>query len=118
MSDTVGFIKKLPPELVAAFRATLEEAAGADLLLVVTDVSSQAPMENFEVVLETLKEIGADEIPRIVVLNKVDMVPDELVFVVAGLESRGEDVVCVSALTGKGLPKLVLRICDRLREAR
>jgi GTP-binding protein HflX len=118
MSDTVGFIKKLPPELVAAFRATLEEAAGADLLLVVTDVSSQMPMENFEVVLETLEEIGADEIPRIVVLNKVDMVSDELVFVVAGLQSRGEDVVCVSALTGDGLPKLVLRICERLKEAR
>ncbi|MDR1021594.1 MAG: GTPase HflX [Synergistaceae bacterium] len=118
MSDTVGFIKKLPPELVAAFRSTLEEASSADLLLVVTDASSQVPLENFEVVLETLKDIGADEIPRFVVLNKIDRVSEELLFVAAGFESRGEDVIRVSALTAEGLPELVRRICERLDETR
>jgi GTP-binding protein HflX len=117
LSDTVGFIKKLPPELVAAFRATLEEASGADLLLLVTDVSTPEPLQNFEVVLETLREIGADEIPRIVVLNKIDRVSEESLFVAAGLESRGEEVLRVSALTREGLPELVRRTCERLREA-
>jgi GTP-binding protein HflX len=118
MSDTVGFIKKLPPELVAAFRATLEEASSADLLLVVTDASSAAPMENFEVVLGTLREIGADEIPRFVVLNKIDRVAEELVFITSGLQSRGEDVICVSALSKEGLPELLHRICEKLEETR
>ena len=118
MSDTVGFIKKLPPELVAAFRSTLEEASSADLLLVVADASSQTPLENFEVVLETLRDIGADEIPRFVVLNKIDRVSEELLFVAAGFESRGEDVIRVSALTKEGLPELVRRICEKLDESR
>lgn len=118
MSDTVGFIKKLPPELVAAFRATLEEASSADLLLVVTDASSPAPMENFEVVLGTLRDIGADEIPRFVVLNKIDKVSDEIVFISSGLSSRGEDVICVSALTKEGLPALLDKICEKFEETR
>jgi GTP-binding protein HflX len=118
MSDTVGFIKKLPPELVAAFRATLEEASSADLLLVVTDASSTAPMENFEVVLEALRDIGADGIPRFVVLNKTDKVSDELVFITSGLRSLGEDVICVSALFKDGLQELLDRICEKLEETR
>jgi GTP-binding protein HflX len=117
LSDTVGFIRKLPTELVAAFRATLEEVAGADLLLLVTDASSPEPMQNFDVDLETLREISADEIPRIVALNKIDRSLEESLFVAAGMESRGEEVLRVSALTEEGLPELVRRICERLEEA-
>jgi GTP-binding protein HflX len=116
LSDTVGFIRKLPTELVAAFRATLEEAAGADLLLLVMDASSPAPMQNFETVLETLHEIGADGIPRIVALNKIDRVFEESLFIASGLASRGEEVMRVSALSGDGLTELVPRICEKLEE--
>ncbi|MDR3255229.1 MAG: GTPase HflX [Synergistaceae bacterium] len=116
LSDTVGFIRKLPPELIAAFRATLEEASGADLLLIVADASSPTPMRNFDVVLDTLRDIEADEIPRIVVLNKIDRVSEESVFISAGLESKGEDVARVSALSGEGLPELILRINERIKE--
>jgi GTP-binding protein HflX len=117
LSDTVGFIRKLPPELVAAFRATLEETVGASLLLLVADASSPEPMRNFDVVLDTLKEIGADEIPRIVALNKIDRAPEESLFVAAGMESRGEEVLRISALTEEGLPELIQRVCERLEEA-
>lgn len=116
LSDTVGFIRKLPTELVAAFRATLEEVTTASLLLLVLDASDTEPMRNFEVVLETLDEIGAGEIPRIVALNKIDRVAEESVFIAAGLASRGEDVVSISALRGDGLGELVRRTCEKLGE--
>lgn len=116
LSDTVGFIRKLPPELIAAFRATLEEVTNASLLLVVLDASDAEPMKNFEVVLETLDEIGAGGMPRIVVLNKTDLAAEESVFVAAGLASKGEDVVRISALNGDGLADLVRRVGERLEE--
>lgn len=116
LSDTVGFIRKLPPELIAAFRATLEEVAGADLLLLVLDASSPDPMNSFDVVLSTLKEIGADEIPRIIVLNKIDCATEESLFIAAGIASRGEEVVRASALRGEGLGELVANVNDRLAE--
>ncbi len=118
LSDTVGFIRKLPPELVAAFRATLEEVANADLLLLVVDASAPEPMANLEVVEETLAQIDAKEIPRIVVLNKIDRVREEAVFVAAGIASRGDDVVKISALERDGLPDLLARIGERLAEIR
>ena len=116
LSDTVGFIRKLPPELVAAFRATLEEVVNADLLLLVVDASAPEPMRNFEVVRSTLAEIGADEVPRIAVLNKIDLAAEESVFVAAGLSSLGEDVVRISARTGEGISELVARTFERLEE--
>lgn len=71
-TDTVGFIQKLPTTLVAAFRATLEEIAEADLLLHVVDISHPNAMNHFEAVEETLAEIDADHIPVVTVLNKID----------------------------------------------
>ncbi|MDR3331007.1 MAG: GTPase HflX [Synergistaceae bacterium] len=114
LSDTVGFIRHLPPELIAAFRSTLEEVTGADMLYVVVDASSPEPARAFEVVLDTLREIGADEIPRIVVLNKMDRAGEELQFVEAGLVSGREETVRVSALTGDGLPELLRRTRRKL----
>ena len=75
-TDTVGFIQKLPTSLVAAFRATLEEIAEADLLLHVVDISHPNAMNQAEAVHETLKEIEADQVPVITVLNKIDRLSD------------------------------------------
>jgi GTP-binding protein HflX len=107
VSDTVGFVRELPHQLVAAFRATLEETIHADLLLHVVDGSSPVRMEQIEQVNEVLREIGADHIPQILVWNKIDA---------AGLEPGVErdeydkiSRVFISAHSGAGL--------DLLREA-
>jgi len=77
ISDTVGFIKKLPHDLVASFRSTLEEAAGADLLLHVVDAADAAMADHIAVTTEVLREIGADVVPTWLVLNKIDRVDAE-----------------------------------------
>ncbi len=74
VSDTVGFIKKLPHDLVASFRSTLEEAAGADLLLHVVDAADAALSDHIAVTTEVLREIGADDVPTWLILNKIDRV--------------------------------------------
>jgi GTP-binding protein HflX len=76
VSDTVGFIKKLPHDLVASFRSTLEEAGGADLLLHVIDAADPAHADQIAVTREVLHEIGADEVPSWLLLNKIDRVPE------------------------------------------
>jgi GTP-binding protein HflX len=76
LTDTVGFIQKLPTHLVAAFRATLEEVSEADLLLHIVDISHQNAISHYQSVIDTLKEIGAGNIPVITVLNKIDKFPD------------------------------------------
>ena len=116
LSDTVGFIRKLPPELVAAFRATLEEASGADLLLLVLDSSDKDPAESFEIVLDTLKDLNADTLPRITVLNKIDKSGADAEFLATELRARGEDVAAICALTGEGFAELLERIEARLGE--
>jgi GTP-binding protein HflX len=109
--DTVGFIQKLPHSLVAAFRATLEEVVEADLLLHVVDASAAGVEEREAAVAAVLKEIGADERPQLLVLNKSDLAParrgDALV--------QGRDgAVLVSARTGDGLPALLDAIAARV----
>lgn len=110
MSDTVGFIRELPHQLVAAFRATLEETIHADLLLHVVDAASPARMEQIEQVNMVLKEIGADHIPQILVWNKIDA---------AGLDPALErdeyakiQRVFLSAQTGEGLDMLRQAIAE------
>lgn len=76
MTDTVGFIRKLPHHLVASFKSTLEEITEADLLLHVVDISSRNYEEQIEVVQETLSELGADEKPTLMVFNKIDLLGD------------------------------------------
>jgi len=104
MSDTVGFVRDLPHQLVAAFRATLEETIRADLLLHVVDASSPVRMEQIEQVNAVLHEIGADHIPQILVWNKIDLAGHE-----PGIE-RDQDGrisrVYLSAHTGQGLDLL------------
>ena len=104
VSDTVGFIRELPHQLVASFRATLEETIHADVLLHVVDAASPARMEQIEQVNMVLKEIGADHIPQILVWNKIDAAGLEPV-----LERDEYDKirrVFISAQTGAGLDLL------------
>jgi len=109
LSDTVGFIRDLPPGLVAAFRATLEEAQEAALILHVTDVSNPQHPEQDNEVVKILADLGLAERPRIHVLNKCDKLPPEL------LPSLGNgNAVCVSALRGTGLEDLLARVDARL----
>jgi len=112
LSDTVGFIKRLPVALVTAFKATLEEVAGADLVLHIVDASAFDADGQREAVVRVLGEIGAGDIPRIDVWNKIDLLPDG-----AALLGRngqpGEEAVYVSASTGDGLAALRARIAER-----
>jgi len=111
-TDTVGFIQRLPTQLVAAFRATLEEVTEADLLLHVLDVTHPQVMRQAEAVRETLEEIGAAGKPVVSVLNKVDRLPTSDAHF--PLMVRFPDSVAISALTGEGLETLLARIAEVL----
>lgn len=104
VSDTVGFIRNLPHQLVASFHATLEEALQADLLFLVVDASSPEARQQMETVESVLEQLGAGAIPRIHVLNKVDALEDRSHL--AGLYARSPKAVALSAATGEGLPEL------------
>ncbi|MFQ5743140.1 MAG: GTPase HflX [Acidobacteriota bacterium] len=116
VSDTVGFIRKLPHSLVAAFRATLEEVTEADLLLNVVDASVTEPEEQVEAVEEVLGELDVGHLPRIDVLNKTDLLEDD--GEIAGMLPRFRQAVAVSAVTGKGRDELLARIVEVLCSAR
>jgi GTP-binding protein HflX len=104
LADTVGFVRSLPHELVAAFRSTLQEAREADLLLHVVDAGDPLHDERMEQVREVLRGIGAGDIRELVVLNKIDLVGEEP-RVVQGADGVAA-LVSVSAVTGDGLPAL------------
>ena len=107
ISDTVGFIRKLPHQLVEAFKATLEELTYADLLLHVVDVSNPEWQEQVQVVEDLIRELGAGELPRITIFNKCDALePGDIM-------PHGDDIVSVSARTGEGLDELLTMI-DRM----
>lgn len=114
-TDTVGFIQKLPTQLVAAFRATLEEIAEADLLLHVVDVTHPNALEQAQAVHETLKEIQADHIPVVTVLNKIDRFPDPKA-AMQSLDGYNGPVVAISAMTGNGVPDLLKTVSRELFE--
>ena len=109
-TDTVGFINKLPHDLVDAFRATLEEVMRADLLLEVVDASDPDFVGQQAAVQTVLDELGAGDKPRITVFNKIDLLPAD-----AGAPPEGDRAVFVSAVTGAGLDRLRERIADTLR---
>ncbi len=108
ISDTVGFIRKLPHQLVEAFKATLEELEYADLLLHVIDVSNPDWQQQAQVVEHLIHELGADQLPRIDVFNKSDLVG------VGEIMPHGENIVSISARTGEGVDKLLELIAKRL----
>ncbi|GDY27187.1 MULTISPECIES: ribosome rescue GTPase HflX [unclassified Agarivorans] len=113
LADTVGFIRHLPHDLVAAFKATLTETREAQLLLHVIDCSDERMAENIEQVEVVLEEIGAGEIPFLQVFNKVDQHPDMAPRIERDEEGLPQKV-WVSALTGEGLPLLYKAISERL----
>ncbi|MCF7935012.1 MAG: GTPase HflX [Synergistales bacterium] len=114
-ADTVGFIRKLPPDLVAAFKATLEEVENADQILLLVDSRREELPGTLDVVQSTLHEIGAGSIPRIVVLNKIDRVSEAyLQRQEERLRAQGETVASVCARSGAGTDHL-LRLVDRRR---
>lgn len=111
LTDTVGFISKLPHELVKAFQSTLDSVRLADLLVHVVDGSSDEAEEQIDAVREVLDQIGASEVPELLVFNKADIRPEwtrELV-------RRHDGSLALSAKTGEGVSELVATIGDRLR---
>ena len=121
LTDTVGFIRKLPHGLVEAFKATLEEVVQADLLLHVVDVSHPKAEEQIQAVNTVLAEIGAGEKPTIMVLNKMDRVNGEgtgTVGVLNRLHEKFPDAVAISAETGEGIATLLAEIGTQLRPKR
>ena len=112
VSDTVGFVRRLPHQLVEAFRSTLEEVADADLLLHVVDAGAYDITGNLRAVREVLAEVGAGDLPEQIVLNKIDTVDDDTRDAVLA-EFPGS--VAVSARTGAGVDELVALIGRRLR---
>lgn len=111
LSDTVGFVRRLPHGLIEAFKSTLEVAVNSDLLLHVVDASAVDPNGQIAAVREVLAEIGADNVPELLVINKSDLDPDEAKQLV--YEHQGS--VAFSAMTGEGLNDLLLAIGDRMR---
>ena len=114
-TDTVGFIQKLPTQLIAAFQATLEEISEADLLLHVVDVTHPNAYEQAGAVYETLKEIKADHIPVITVLNKMDRFPDPQAASEVAAHFQGS-IVAISALKGDGIGAMLSLIERELFE--
>lgn len=107
LTDTIGFIRNLPPELVAGFRATLGELREADLILHVADAEREDLPEQIKVVEEVLNEIGCEDKPKLLVLNKCDrLLPEEI----ARLERRYPEASLISALYGDGIEELKMRL--------
>jgi len=112
ITDTVGFIDKLPVQLIKAFRTTLEDVASADLLLLVVDVSKPDYEDDIRVVEQILEEIHADSIKRIYVFNKIDKLSEDVSL--KGLTNRYERSICISATKGTGIAELKKMIFTEL----
>ena len=106
LSDTVGFIRKLPTHLIEAFKATLEELSYADVLLHVIDLSNPEWEEQARIVDELIRQLGAESTPQLRVYNKCDAY--------FGILPHGEDVVCISAKSGEGADVLVQKLSQML----
>ncbi len=111
MSDTVGFVRHLPHQLIESFRSTIEEATDADLLLHVVDGSAESPQEQIAAVRSVLTEVGADDVRELVVVNKADVADPTML---AELGASERHLVTVSALTGEGFAELAERIEQEL----
>ena len=119
LSDTVGFVSDLPTQLVAAFRATLEEVLAADLILHVRDISAAESVAQAADVETILRELGAsDETPRVEVWNKIDRLSPDDAQVMQTQADRREDVVAISAVHGDGIDALLAAIGERLSGVR
>ncbi|MEJ7721027.1 MAG: GTPase HflX [Ilumatobacteraceae bacterium] len=111
LTDTVGFVRRLPHGLVEAFKSTLEVAARADHLVHVVDASAPDPEGQIAAVHTVLSEIGAASVPQLVVFNKIDVAPDEA----ERLLMSHPGSVAISAVTGEGVDELLVTLADLLR---
>lgn len=111
LSDTVGFVRNLPHQLVEAFRSTLEEVGQSDVIVHVVDASHPDPGAQLSTVRDVIGELGARDIPEIVVFNKSDLADDDQRLLIRGLEPTG---IFVSARTGEGIDELMARIAELL----
>lgn len=122
LSDTVGFIRKLPPMVITAFRATLEELAEASVLLHIVDLSSANAAEQFQVVEEILKDLGIKDKPMITVLNKIDLVlekgedKEKVLDYLSATIPVCENTLMISAQKGWGLEDLLKSISNAIKE--
>ena len=118
MSDTVGFIRKLPTQLIESFKSTLDETRESDFLIHVIDVSHPQFEDQLSVVERTLNEIGSDDKPTLLLFNKIDQIEDE--DVLEGLRERfqksGQDVFFMSALNKEDVLKLRDELYIRVKE--
>ena len=117
VSDTVGFIQNLPHSLIEAFSSTLEEALNSDAVIIVADASHPDCVKCFDTTMETLSELGARDKVKLVVINKVDSIYDDISY--SYLKSQGVETVETSMKTGEGLDKLLAameRITDEVFE--
>lgn len=114
LSDTVGFLRDLPPDLIAAFRATLEEVQEAALILHVTDLSNPHHAEQDAEVMKVLADLGVQDRPRLHVLNKVDLLPEQDLAAMKRANGNRDQKVFVSAATGVGLENLLQKIDEAL----
>jgi GTPase len=112
LSDTVGFVRNLPHQLVEAFKSTLDEVSGADLLIHVVDGSGVDPIGNMEAVNAVLDELGASSVPQLIVFNKADVAWPEAI---TRLLDRYPGSVALSAVTGEGIDAFLVDLGDRIR---
>jgi GTPase len=113
VTDTVGFVRKLPHELVEAFRSTLESVCLSDLVVHVVDGAAPDPEGQMAAVRAVMAEIGASDVPELLVVNKADRAPEAARLLAAEMEGS----VCISARTGEGIDELLRTVADRLRLA-
>ena len=111
LTDTVGFVRNLPHQLVEAFRSTLEEVADSDVIVHVVDGSHPDPASQLATVRDVIGEVGARDIPELVVFNKSDLVSDDDRLVLRGLEPRA---IFVSARTGEGIEQVLAALAELL----
>jgi len=111
LTDTVGFVRQLPHELVEAFRSTLEEVGSADVIVHVVDASHPDPAAQLATVRDVIADVGAREVPEIVVFNKADLISSNGSLLLRGLQP---DAIFVSAKTGEGVDLLLARIDELL----
>lgn len=112
LTDTVGFIRKLPHHLVKAFKSTLDEVVYADILLVVSDINDPEVAEHLEVTKSVISELGASDKPIIYVYNKCDLLED------ISYATPAENTVCLSAATGNGIDALIKMIRDEMNKGK
>lgn len=110
-SDTVGFVRNLPHQLVEAFRSTFEEVAGADVILHVVDGSHPDPAAQIETVRDVISEVEANDIKELVVFNKADLLDDTKRLILHGIEPHA---IFVSSLTGEGIDELIRQVAEAL----